>query len=131
MAKEMIWAYLVHLGECMWRDYGPGDGGRCINTTSLRFHEPTWREITDGLVEKKCCNTIVIDIGEGIQYESHPEIVVEGAWSKQRLAAEISRLRSCLKILRLIGNFAIILLQASFPALTEKPTVSQEKKLTA
>ena len=93
MEKEMMWAYLVHLGECMWGDYGPGDGGRCINTRSLRFHEPTWREITDMLVEKKCCNTIVIDIGEGIQYESHPEIVVEGAWSKQKLAAEISRLR--------------------------------------
>ena len=93
VAKEMMWAYLVHLGECMWGDYGPGDGGRCINTRSLRFHEPTWREITDMLVEKKCCNTIVIDIGEGIQYESHPEIVVEGAWSKQKLAAEIARLR--------------------------------------
>lgn len=94
MAKELIWSYLVHLGECMWRDYGPGDFGQCIKTEPLSFHEPTWREISALLKEKGCCNTILIDLGEGVEYESHPEIKAPGSWSKQRLSEEISRLRS-------------------------------------
>ncbi len=94
MSKELIWSFLVHLGECMWRDYGPGDFGQCIKTQPLSFHEPTWRDISGMLKEKYCCNTILIDIGEGVEYESHPEIKAPGSWSKIKLADEISRLRS-------------------------------------
>ena len=94
MAKEMIWSYLVHLGQCMWGDYEPGDGGYCVNKEPLVFEQPVWAEVSNKLKSDGCCNTIIIDLGEGLQYESHPEIVVPGAWSKKRLADEISRLRS-------------------------------------
>ncbi len=94
MFNEKIWAFMVSLGENMWGDFGPGDGGTCVKTKPLGFHKPTWLEISDMLVKKGCCNTILIDIGDGIEYESHPEIKVPGAWSKKELADEIDRLRS-------------------------------------
>ena len=93
MASDMMWTYLMHLGDCMWGDYGPGDGGRCIKTEPMLFHEPTWLEISKRLKEEGCCNTILIDIGEGVEYESYPEIKALGTWSKKKLADEIDRLR--------------------------------------
>ena len=36
---------------------------------------------------------IVIDLGDGVKYKSHPEIAVENAWSTGRLRDEIKRLR--------------------------------------
>lgn len=94
MAKEFIWSYLVHLGECMWGDYGPGDGGKCIKTAPLSFDESTWKDISVRLKESGACNTILIDLGEGVEYESHPEIKAPSSWSKKKLADEIARLRS-------------------------------------
>ena len=53
----------------------------------------TWRKVTDFL--PSCgINTLIIDIGEGVRLDSHPEIAIEGAWSKDELRAELARLRS-------------------------------------
>ena len=57
MSKELMWSFLVHLGESMWGDYPPGDGGKCINTNPVRFHEPTWHDISKRLKDEGCCNT--------------------------------------------------------------------------
>ena len=94
MKDNLIWSYLIHLGDNMWGDYGPEHGSDCIKTEPLKCEDKAWNEIIDRLVEKKCCNTILIDVAEGLQYESHPEISAPGAWSKQKLSDEISRLRS-------------------------------------
>ena len=94
MDKDFIWAYLIHLGDNMWGDFGPEYGGECKKTQPLKCEDKAWNEIIGRLVEKKCCNTILIDIGEGVQYESHPEISAPGAWSKEKLSDEITRLRT-------------------------------------
>lgn len=94
MTNQFIWAYLLNFSHGNIDDFPPGDGGRCINDRPLDFHVPTWNKVVDMLVENKCCNTIVIDVCDGIQYESHPELAVEGSWSKKRLANEIERLRT-------------------------------------
>jgi ABC-type transport system substrate-binding protein len=39
-------------------------------------------------------NLAVIDLGEGVKYESHPEIAIKGAWSTADLQSELRRLRS-------------------------------------
>ena len=39
-------------------------------------------------------NMLVIDLGDGIRYESHPEIAVQGAWPPARLREELARLRA-------------------------------------
>ena len=93
MAKDFMWAHFLQFGDGMWGDYAPGDGGRCIDNTELMLDKSSWDKIIDRLVETGAANTLVIDVGDGIQYETHPEIVRRGAWSKQRLAEEIARLR--------------------------------------
>ena len=90
----MIWAYLMHLGRLMWGDFGPGDGGKCIITDEWTFDDKVWHSISQRLHDQGRCNMIVMDIGEGVEYESHPEIKAPGSWSKKQLAAEISRLRA-------------------------------------
>ena len=100
----MVWAYLIHLGFNMWEEqdakplYGMEKGRKRIldfrrAQPYLRFDEKLWDEL---LREMKNIgiNTLVIDLGEGIQYESHPEISVKGAWSTKKIKQEIAKLRS-------------------------------------
>ena len=35
-----------------------------------------------------------VDVGEGLVYPSHPELVIEGSWSPDKLRAEVRRLRA-------------------------------------
>lgn len=94
MTKEMIWSYLLHLGNNMWGDFGPGDGGECLKTKAVQCDRTAWDKIVDYLHEKKCCNTILIDVGDGVEYESHPEINAPGCRTKKELADDIARMRS-------------------------------------
>ena len=94
MADNMIWAYLLHLGEAMWRDFGPGDGGECLFTDKSSFDKNVWLGTIDKLCEKKSCNMIVIDVGEGVEYEAYPEIKRPGSWTKKELSDEVKRLKA-------------------------------------
>lgn len=93
MSNEKIWAYLVHFGENMWGDFELEAGPECKKTEPLSFHMPTWHEISDSLLKAGCCNTILIDVADCVEYEKHPEIKVPGALSKKQLSDEIDRLR--------------------------------------
>ena len=57
----------------------------------LRFDEKVWRRIT-GKLKTAGVNMIVLDVGEGLVYPSHPELGVRGSWSAERLNAEVKRL---------------------------------------
>ena len=106
MQKKLDWIYLAHLGYNMW--YEPVEdklGVHCVPYTSdkrfgyvhatdkMRFENSRWEDLTRQLKEAGC-TTILLDLGEGLQYESHPELAAEGAWSKEKLAEEISRLKA-------------------------------------
>ena len=93
-----IWAFLIHLGSNMWTKKGK-------TLTGIRHEEDftykdkmfcqreVWTKVVDFL--PSCgINTFVIDIGEGVRLDSHPEIATEGAWSKEELRAELARIRS-------------------------------------
>ena len=58
----------------------------------LRFDEEVWRRLTDRMVQKGF-NAVVMDLGEGCIYPSHPELAVKGSWSAERLQKELARLR--------------------------------------
>ena len=100
MNTPKISAFLVHLGFNMWLDplekdgvhALPGKGADQYATDSLRFDKDLWYGLSDRLKDAGC-NMIIIDVAEGLQYESHPEIAAKGAWSKKELADEIARLR--------------------------------------
>lgn len=81
--NEKMWALLVHLGTALWPQHVYDE---------LNFDMDVWNKIVDACVEYKY-NTIIIDIAEGLQYESHPEIAVKGAWSKEKMASEVKRLK--------------------------------------
>src|SRR5690606_38528745 len=39
-------------------------------------------------------NMVVLNIGDSIQYESHPEISIKNAWSHEKLKSELAKCRS-------------------------------------
>ena len=102
MSKPLKWIYLAHLGYNMWLEpevdrfgiHGQQGWSEHIAASGhLRFEEDYWQELTVQLKDAGC-NTILLDLGEGLCYESHPELAVEGSWSKEKLSRELSRLRS-------------------------------------
>ena len=89
----MIWAYLVHIGFNMWREEnGPVRAEFTNASPILRFDKEMWDEILVFMKESGL-NTVVMDLGEGIKYESHPEIAAEGAWSISQLKSEIKKMK--------------------------------------
>jgi hypothetical protein len=110
---DFKWIDLIHFGMKMWGDIQskkvPNRNGqmmrlltdeefaavttperRCINR--MHFEAPFWNDLS--LKLRQCgCNCIMLDVGEGMIYESHPELQVEGSWSQDRLKSEIDRLR--------------------------------------
>ncbi|MBQ7109201.1 MAG: hypothetical protein IJN99_02425 [Clostridia bacterium] len=101
MNKEKMWAILVHLGN--WG----GGGSQEMNYDSLLFDDDSWNYIVDE-VAAAGLNTLIIDICGGIDFASHPEITVKGAWTRKRLRDEIAKCRE--KGLTLIPklNFATV-----------------------
>ena len=92
---KSIWAYLLHLGCNLWCDwdYAWPTGLEYANMTpNLRFDEKLWNEMLERMVDAGL-NMVVIDLADGVRYESHPEIAVKNAWSVQRLREELARLR--------------------------------------
>ena len=92
--KKKMWAYLMHLSDNMW-----ADPGATVHPTSAQYHselsvdEKVWKETIDYL-PMQGINTVLIDIGDAIQYESHPEISIKGAWSKDKFKKELDRMRA-------------------------------------
>ena len=96
MKKDLMWTYFIQLGSNMWNEPGITRGREkrstpCASDTFL-FDRGAWNEHTE-LLRAVGVNTLVIDIGEAMRYESHPEIAIPGAWDHDTMKAEIDRLR--------------------------------------
>ncbi len=79
----MIWSLYATLGVEMWRN----------KVDHLDFDDEAWERVT-AAAQESGINMIVLDIGEGIEWKSHPELAVDGAWSYYRVKKEIERLRN-------------------------------------
>ncbi len=91
--KEKMWAYLLHLGYNMWRESDAPRTHEYSNASDvLRFDKEVWDELLVHLVDAGI-NTVVIDLGEGVQYQSHPEIAAKGAWTVDLLRQELAKMR--------------------------------------
>ena len=93
----MIWANLLHLSTNMWRDrVRPDDSPESLHALwyhdRLQLEEPFWNELLARMVEAGI-NMVVLDVGDAVKYESHPEIAVKGAWSKAKLRRELIKMR--------------------------------------
>jgi len=85
MNQDMIYGLLVHLGRNLWSTADVADHVRC--------DENVWREITEHMADVRA-NMLVIDLGEAMEYPSHPELAVKGTWSVAKMKAEIARLKA-------------------------------------
>ena len=98
-----IRSLLLHLGSNMWCDFptelmgglSPEGVEYLVDKPELKIVWPdeVWRRVTDRAAQKGV-NMIVIDLGEGLIYPSHPELAVEGAWSVEKMQDEIRRLNA-------------------------------------
>ena len=90
----MIYANLLHLSYNMWGDWQNPQVKSPYWTARpyLRFDEKLWDDLLAAMV-KGGLNMVVIDVGDGVRFESHPEIAVNGAWSTVRMRKEVKRLR--------------------------------------
>lgn len=95
----MIKAMLLHLGTNMWAKKGAKAGedrkffARTSYSESLVTEKEEWIKITNSLAEFGF-NTLLIDMGEGVQLGSHPELAIEGSWTQEEFKEELARLRS-------------------------------------
>jgi len=92
MKPNMMWGYLIHLSTNMWAE--PGTVWHTAPWQDvLTTDDETWRKVIDFLPSQGI-NTLVIDVGDAIQYETHPEISIPGAWSKDKMKKELDYIRS-------------------------------------
>ena len=96
MKNQMMFGYLIHLSTHMWGDESSAPQGWYL---PKRFQEniecdvETWDRLVAFLGERKF-NVLLIDVGDGIKYESHPEISAPNAWDKDFLRAKLGELRA-------------------------------------
>jgi len=106
--QKMIWANLLHLSYNMWNDHIPLEyrdaDCNCTKckpeTTSwangyrpdLTFDETVWNTLLKDMAAAGM-NMVVIDLGDGVRYDSHPEIAVRNAWTPEKLRTELAKMR--------------------------------------
>ena len=95
--NDPIKAVLLQLGRNMWCEWLPkavqsGIRPRYRPDLKLSTRDDLWRRATDRMAERGL-NMLVMDLGEGLVYPSHPELAIEGSWSPEKLRDEIVRLR--------------------------------------
>ena len=90
---EMIWAYLLHLSYNMWSDRDVPERREHYSAKPyLRLDISLWNDILRRMADVGM-NMVLIDLGDGVKYESHPEIAVRDAWTVNRLKDELSKIR--------------------------------------
>lgn len=104
---KFLWSELIHLGMNEWHEIPQAQTWPNMTDPVLikaiaeeynaadhvRFDEGVWARVS-GRFKAAGVNQIVIDLGEAVDYPSHPEIAVKGAWSPDKLRAELRRLRA-------------------------------------
>jgi hypothetical protein len=94
-AKPLLWGNLIHLSFNMWCDWDAPEEKHSdsVFQPTLRFDRPLWDDLLKQM-QQTHMNLVVLDLGDGVKYESHPEIAVQGAWSTAELRAELRRMRA-------------------------------------
>jgi len=92
--QALIWAYLVHLTDNMWCDWDSPDwdANHGAYRPTMQFDDKVWNDLLQPMT-RAGINMVLIDLGDGVKYQSHPEIAVKDAWSVERLKTELARLR--------------------------------------
>ena len=84
---DKIFGLMVHLGTNTWENQY-----ECKKVKGMEFDREVWDKIVEGCA-REGINTIVLALGEGLRYESHPELAIEGSWTHEEMKVEIERLK--------------------------------------
>ena len=96
MKNEMIFCYMIQLSTHMWDDENSPPRGWYLPkryTENNAIDVDTWDETVRFLGERKY-NMLLIDVGDGIKYDSHPEISAPNAWSKDFMKKKLDEIRA-------------------------------------
>ena len=93
--NNQIWAGLLHLSYNMWADRSVPEWNleHVSAEPRLRLDQTVWDDLLQAMSDAGM-NMVVIDLGDGVRYDSHPEIAVDGAWSVAQLQAELDKARA-------------------------------------
>ena len=94
--KNKIWAYLIHLSNHMWEDELSSPRGLYVpnqytenNGTEIEI----WDDTVKYLAECKYTH-VLVDVGDAIKYETHPEISAPDAWDKDFTKKKLDEIRA-------------------------------------
>ena len=96
MSKNLIWAYFYQLSLHMWDDENTQPRGWYLDTRHSAENGcdvGLWDEMMQFIAERGY-NMCVIDVGDGIRYESHPEVSAPDAWDKDFLKKKLDEMRA-------------------------------------
>ena len=91
-----ICALYIELGHNMWCDWPTQVMGDDLEEAvlllpkhkrpdlSLILVDSLWQKVTD-YAALNGINMLVVDLGEGLQYPSHPEVSIEGSWRAEMM----------------------------------------------
>lgn len=79
---KKMWGLMVYLSHNQWLPL----------EDNLNFEDDFWDYLLEKSVENGI-NAILLDVGDGVKYESHPEISMADAWSRERVKAEVEKCR--------------------------------------
>lgn len=95
MSNNKFFGLFMQLSSNMWTDrtedeveYGFG-----AKESYLKCDEEVWDECINYAAENGF-NAVVIDLGDAVQYKSHREIAIPGAWSVEKLKIKLDEIRS-------------------------------------
>ena len=96
MNSELMFGYLIHLSTHMWDDENTPPRGwyqpqRYTEKNNVDL--PTWDATIRFLQERKY-NMLLIDVGDAVKYESHPEISASDAWDKDFFRKKLDEIRA-------------------------------------
>lgn len=95
MSEKKIWCYLFHLCQSMWPSADPHSRMQlprtpqqihenCEVTKFTDKHKPLVYQMLEYLPSQGF-NTVLIDVGNGVKFESHPEICMKEALEKDEV----------------------------------------------
>ena len=96
MKNEKIWGFMLMLSDHQWEDeLSPPKAWHLPPNynANISVELDAWDKTVAFLAERKF-NLVLIDVGDGIKYESHPEISAPNAWDKDFLRKKLAEMRA-------------------------------------
>ncbi|MBR6682129.1 MAG: Tat pathway signal protein [Clostridia bacterium] len=95
MKNEMIWGYMLSLSNHLWADESttPKMYMPVAYDENIAIDMEAWDKMVAFLAERKY-NLVLVDVCDGMKYESHPEISAPNAWDKDLLKKKLNEMRA-------------------------------------